>query len=248
MLSQGGLRPWETNPTMKTLHKSNQRGCGCGENPNIVFGKRNGFSLLELLVVVGVTALMLSLMSPVMEGLTSARGRKGGVTIVMNTLELARVSAIEKGRDVVVVFWKKNGTPGVAIDEADAMIVLRKNDADTDWEPITRWVQLPKGVLLHGEDGQSHILKDSAGLGVVNDATLENLPGSPDKQDLGGVHFTKSGSVQSPNNASGLRIAITEGQRDGEGRLAVDRQKAGGYEVISIARFTGRVSLEITNL
>jgi hypothetical protein len=205
------------------------------------------FTLLELLVVVVIVCVMMSLLAPAVGSMTSTGGRKGAVTLVMNTLEQARMAAIEKSRDVVVVFWKKNGTTSAA-DEQDAILVLRRDDSN-NWEPIGRWVKLPKGVLFHGEDTQSEILKqNSPALAEVTDAAISALPGNPTKINLGAVQFSSSGAVQLPSTSIGLRIALTEGQRDSSGTLAVKKQKSGGYEVISVARYTGRPTLDITSL
>ena len=205
------------------------------------------FTLLELLVVVVIMCVMMSLLAPAVGSMTSTGGRKGAVTIVMNTLEQARMAAIEKSRDVVVVFWKKNGTTSAA-DEQDAILVLRRDESN-NWEPISRWVKLPKGVLFHGEDAQSEILKqNSSALAEVPDAAISALPGNPIKVNLGAVQFSSSGAVQLPSTSIGLRIALTEGQRDSSGAMAVKKQKSGGYEVISVARYTGRPTLDITSL
>lgn len=210
--------------------------------------KNGGFSLLELLTVVAIICILVALLVPSVAAFTSTGGRKGAVTLVMTTLEQARVSAIETGREVIVVFWKKNGAPGFAPDEQDAMLVLRRNDSDTDWEPITRWLTLPRGILFHGEDPASQILKDHSGLQAVTDQTISSLPGKPAKDDLGAVHFSSTGAIQLPSTSDGLRIALTEGQRGPDGTLVVNKQKDGGHEVISLARYTGRVTLDINML
>jgi prepilin-type N-terminal cleavage/methylation domain-containing protein len=209
--------------------------------------KQRAFSLLELLAVTAILALLAGLLSPALEGLTSPTRRKGAVTIVMNTLEQARISAIETGGEVVVVFWKKNGTDASQPDEQDAMLILRKNDADA-WEPITRWIKLPRGVLFHGEDSESKILYDNSGLAAVSDSTIDSLPGKPSKNNLGAIHFSSTGAVQLPSTSNGLRIALTEGQRGSDRSLIVNKQKDGGHEIISLARYTGRATLDVSML
>jgi prepilin-type N-terminal cleavage/methylation domain-containing protein len=209
--------------------------------------KNGGFSLLELLTVVSIICILVALLVPSVAAFTSTGGRKGAVTLVMTTLEQARVSAIETGREVVVVFWKKNGTDGSQPDEQDAMLIIRKNDAEA-WEPITRWIKLPRGVLFHGEDAESKILYDASGLEAVCDTSIDSLPGNPSKNTLGAVHFSPTGAVQLPSTSNGLRIALTEGQRGADKTLIVNKQKDGGHEIISLARYTGRATLDISML
>ena len=207
----------------------------------------SAFTLLELLVVVAVICVMLGLLAPAVASMTSPVGRKGAVTIVMNTLEQARVSAIETGRETVVLFWKKNGVAGFPPDEPDGLIILRKNEAGA-WESISRWVKLPNGVLLDGAVATgSEILKNAVSTLAPS---LPSLAGSPDINQLRFIQFTTSGAVKSPStSSSGLYIAFTEGQRaTGSDEMAVKKQKSGGKEVISLARYTGRSTMDIVDL
>ena len=206
--------------------------------------------MIELLTVVAITAMLMTLAIPAISGFTSPAGRKGAVTIVMNTLEQARVSAIETGRETVVLFWKKNGTIGTQPDEQDAIMVLRKSQDDSAWEPLSRWIKLPTGVLLDGADLRSAILQNDASRLTL--PALPSLPGDPDNNQLRFVHFTTSGAIWSPSTSSagaGLYIAFTEGQRDtGSDTMAVNKEKSGGQEVISLARYTGRSTMDIVEL
>jgi len=207
----------------------------------------SAFTLLELLVVVVIMCVMMSLLAPAVAGMTSPSGRKGAVTIVMNTLEQARVSAIETSRETVVLFWKKNGVAGFPPDEPDSLMILRKNEAGS-WESISRWVKLPNGVLLDGAVATgSEILKNAVSTLAPS---LPSLAGSPDINQLRFIQFTTSGAVKSPStSSSGLYIAFTEGQRaTGSDTMAVKKQKSGGKEVISLARYTGRSTMDIVDL
>lgn len=209
-----------------------------------------GFSLIELLSVVAIVAMLMALATPIISGFTSPAGRKGAVIVVMNALEQARVSAIESGRETIVLFWKKNGVSAFPPDEPDSLMILRKNQADTAWEPLTRWVKLPNGVLFKADDTSSGIMANKVTTASVS-TNLPTLPGSPapGPDDLRVVRFSTSGAVLSPSAPSSeLSIAFTEGQRtSGADTLAVDKQKSGGLEVISLARYTGRATMDIVD-
>lgn len=215
-----------------------------GHSFDPLFRGKTGFSLVELLGVTATIGILMALSVPAISGFTSPAGRKGAVVTVMNALEQARVSAIESGRDVAVLFWKKNGVAGFPADEPDTLIVLRKNESDSGWEPISRWIKLPNGVLFHAEDANSLIQSQPDSL------MLSAVPGSsPAPSASGAVQFSASGSVKSPTmNNAGLYIAFTEGQRlPGSNNLAANKQKSGGREVISLARYTGRASMDIVS-
>lgn len=207
----------------------------------------SAFTLLELLVVVAVICVMLGLLAPAVASMTSPVGRKGAVTIVMNTLEQARVSAIETGRETVVLFWKKNGVAGFPPDEPDGLIILCKNEAGA-WESISRWVKLPNGVLFQSENTSSLILTTQADQSMLD--AVPNTTAKPTASQSGAVQFTTSGAVKSPSTpSSGLYIAFAMGQRKtGSNEMAFDKQKSGGKEVISLARYTGRSTMDIVDL
>jgi len=211
---------------------------------------KHGFSLIELLAVVAIMAVLATLLAPAMQGFTSPTGRKGAVIIVMNALEQARVSAIESNRESVVLFWKKNGVAGFPPDEPDSVMILRKDQTNTTWEPLTRWVKLPNGVLFHGEDTTSAILTNTVTTTSLSPSLPTPLPGSPATTNLRVVRFSTSGAVLSPSAPSSeLYIAFTEGQRNaGADTLAVKKQKSGGLEVISLARYTGRATMDIVEI
>lgn len=209
------------------------------------FKNQRAFSLLELLAVIAVIGTMMALAMPSLASFTSPAGRKGAVIVVMNALEQARVSAIESGRETVVLFWKKNGVPGFPSDEPDSLMILRRTEATSNWEPLSRWVKLPSGVLFHTEDANSKILTIQPDTSI-----LDAVPGSkPTASQAGAVQFTSSGAVNSPSTSgAGLYIAFTEGQRDaGADTLAVNKQKSGGREVVSLARYTGRATMDIVS-
>jgi prepilin-type N-terminal cleavage/methylation domain-containing protein len=211
------------------------------------FKKQSAFSLVELLAVTAIVGMLMALAVPAISGFTSPAGRKGAVIVVMNALEQARVSAIETGRETVVLFWKKNGVAGFPPDEPDSLMILRINEAGS-WESISRWVKLPNGVLFQSENTSSLILTTQADQSMLD--AVPNTTAKPTASQSGAVQFTASGAIKSPfTSSSGLYIAFAEGQRaTGSDTMAVKKQKSGGKEVISLARYTGRSTMDIVDL
>jgi prepilin-type N-terminal cleavage/methylation domain-containing protein len=204
---------------------------------------RNGFSLLEMLVVVAVIAVMMSLLVPAIGGFSNTAGRRGAVNVVMNTLEQARVAALESGRPVHVVLYRRVGM------EPDALMVVRDPEVDPSTAPLerlTKWIKLPKGILLHAPPSGSTILSGNQNAIASRIAPAPQLaPG----ESLNIVTFDETGGVAFPT--SGRQLFLSEGVRGSGNDTAIAERKqsqgaGGGFEVISIARYTGRVQLDIT--
>jgi len=206
--------------------------------------RRRAFSLLEMLVVIGIIAIMMSLLVPAIGGFSSTAGRRGAVNIVMNTLEQARVAALESGRPVHVVFYRRVGT------EPDAIMVAREpenNPGSDPLERLTKWIKLPKGVLLHSPPAGITILSASLPAGFAT--RISPSPQVATGETLNIVTFNETGGVDFPT--SGRQLFLSEGVRGSGGDTAIASRKSaqvagGGFEVISISRYTGRVQLDIT--
>lgn len=209
----------------------------------------SGFSLLEMLVVVAVVAIMMALMLPAVAGFSGAAGRRGAVNVLMNTFEQARIAAIESGRPVHVLLYRRN------FPEADAVMVVR-DPADglptSPLERLTKWTKLPKGVLLHNP-GAANILSQTP----LDSSFFSRLSPSPQPssgETINLVTFNETGGVDYPSGSSpnDRKLYLSEGTRgDGGSEQAISARKnsqgsGGGFEVLSLSRYTGRVQLDIS--
>jgi type II secretory pathway pseudopilin PulG len=221
------------------------------------------FSLVEIIAVIAIIVIMTGLLVPAIKGIAGSAGRKGAVNMLMNTLEQARAAALEKNCVVSVLLWRRE------YPSPDAIMVLREpspwnTDKDgkkeTDLVPLTRWILLPNGVLLHKpKRGDNVFNTKAADIWSANKLKTVPRPNNtselPTDDHLAMIQFTPSGSISKPGHKD-ARIVITEGVRgsnDTEAILATrqDKQsavKGGGFDIISLSRFTGRPRLDVTTL
>lgn len=208
----------------------------------------NGFSLIEMLAVMAVIAVMMSLMAPAIRGFSDTAGRRGAVSVVMNTLEQARVAALESGNDVYVVLCRQ------ATPNEDRMMVLRETEAGTGkYDQLTRWVTLPKGIILFDPtNGPISILDGGVGsfdrtrspVSIPEDSEL------PTGKGLVVMKFNGSGQVAYPTTGK-LWLHISEGVRDMSGAEARVGNKVANslpFEIITMSKYTGRSQLDVTEL
>ena len=192
-----------------------------------------------------IIVVLLSLLVPAMNNFGSTYGRRGAVNTVMNTLEQARAAALQSGETVHVVFRRRQ------FPDPDAILVLREADTATAtprYEALTRWITLPKGVLLHDPKVKNILQSDLA------DSTFDEAQ-SPVKLDRADgslfnvLSFNPRGGVAFPGDKA-LLLVLTEGVRGSGNSVALLNAGPGKniFEIISLRRFTGRASLEVTAL
>ena len=219
-------------------------------------GGTNGFSLLEMLVVVAIMAVMMSLLLPSIAGFSSTAGRRGAVNILMNTFEQARVAALESGQTVYVGFADADFP--VEDMKYAAFIVFREAtdeeksaNANRKFVVLKKWTRLPKNISFKRVDS-SLVPKTTASSTIPDIDKLKNELGSAFSAWTGNcpvVAFNSSGAVAQP--ASNLRIYLYEGYYAGGNdnftrNKNIQESPSGLFEQISLSRYTGRVQLDIT--
>lgn len=213
--------------------------------------RAKGFSLIELLAVVAIIMMMMTLLLPSLSGWGSVAGRRGAVTIVMNTLEQARVAAVESGQDVYVGFAPSD-FPDASMRYA-GIIVFRKGseeeiNAGQPYVILKKWTRLPKNIAFKRID--QSLVPSGAGVGQEF-PELANLVGSAHSSatKFPVVKFNSSGAVE--GGPSNLQLFLYEGYfangQDNYTRNAdIQASAAGLFEKITISRYTGRVQLDVT--
>ncbi|MEX1118157.1 MAG: hypothetical protein WEB60_05115 [Terrimicrobiaceae bacterium] len=206
--------------------------------------------MIELLVVVAMVVLMMSLLLPALSGWGSSAGRRGAVTMVMNTLEQARVAALESGQTVYVGFADED-FPTLDM-QYSAFLVFRdateeeKAAGGPNYVILKKWTRLPKNIsfkrVANSMVPQTTASTQFSGLG-------SSLPAALSDERFPHVAFTSSGSVQGGGLVPPLFIYegyFANGQDNFTRNAAEQSSSAGLFEKITISRYTGRVQLDVT--
>ncbi len=188
--------------------------------------KAQGFSLIELLFVIGLVAVISALALPAMQGLVGASGKRGGVNMVVNALERARIAAIENGGNTYVAFAPTNAHADIS---TRALMVFRDpREGETARVGLTRWILLPAGVAFTLPPDGLDTNTDWTGLPL-----LASPIGTVNSGNMPVIRFNRFGQVP-PFSSSELQIGVSEGPA----------QKTA--ETITIQRLTGRVAVTDT--
>ena len=202
-----------------------------------------GSSLLELLSVSALIVLLAGLFFSSISSFSSSAGRRGAANVLMNTLEHARIAALESGQMVYVGF--SDGDFPVAEMRYKAFLVFRETSDEErsagakDYLVLRRWTRLPGHVAFKRVTGS--VVPESggqtfAGLG-------EMLPGSQRDETFPSVAFNSSGAVV--GGSSPVELFLYEGYF-ANGDDIQTHQSGGLFEKITLSRYTGRAQFNVT--
>lgn len=192
----------------------------------IYFKPRNesGFSLIEMLTVMGVVAILLAFATPSL--VSVAPVRKTALYEVKGFLEYARSEAVARDREVYVAFADENFPGRHAPFRTYAAFVASGEEREglirsQEISQISEWNTLPEGVVFVA--GREFEVVDGARLETVIESTLTRdfpVRGSKGTSDvqLPFLLFTPSGRVLVPSyfDAEALHVGIAEGYFDRE--------------------------------
>jgi type II secretory pathway pseudopilin PulG len=210
--------------------------------------REGGFTLLEMLFVMGVIVLLLGLLVPAVTSLSKSNGRKAAIANLLGGIEQARAQAIADGQATYVVFPTfGSGTSQTILDRYNykSYAIFEDNPAGAGAvNQLTPWRTLPTGVSLRSNQGSGYAVTN-----LVTPAALPTptpaLTFTPDQSSSPTfylVKFDPTGALDAP--ANNVVLGLFEGfVSNGNETFTSLKDKNGNplaSEYLSIGQYSGR--------
>jgi len=181
----------------------------------------SGFSLLEVMLTMGLIALLMALTIPCWNAISRSQSRHASTTLVMESLEQARLAALTSKNDVWVIFRSERSSGPNSL-----RLLSKQGSAIT---PLAPWQKLPPGIAFREEEDS--LMKEKPP-GYILSAALNGQ--SPNNQDhYGSLMFLQSGRVGVPiAGGNTLQLAL------------VSTPAKGLFSTILLSRATGRATCQ----
>jgi len=209
-----------------------------------------GFSLIELMVVLGIVGLLLAFAAPNLFSLITANTLSGEGTVLRNQLTLAQQLAVSRSSDVEVRFFKMENPDAAQTVPIFRAFQLYQYNSKGELAPISQYFRIRAPVAVH--EDLSTLLKTSSGGATAEDkkygfdspnAGQAEAPAGPGGELIStpyvSFRFRPDGSTDLPHRtASGDTWFITMVQGEG----ALQTNKPDNYFCLQINPYNGQVS------
>lgn len=114
-------------------------------------GNRSAFSLIEMMVVLGLVGLLMAFAAPNLFSLISSTSLSGEGTLLRNQLTLAQQTAVSKSADVEVRFFYAEDSSGASTRPLYRAYQLFQYNREGDMAPISGFFRIRAPVAIHEE-------------------------------------------------------------------------------------------------
>lgn len=212
--------------------------------------ERFAFTLLEVLVVIGIISILLVAVIPAVTSLSKSSGRKGAASNLISMIEQARSLALSDARNTYVAFATTltgSATP-LMVQEYSyrAYAVFEDAASGAGKLQVTKWQKLPKGISFRSRDesgapagtcitSSTNTTTDTFSFSPLGSATTISCPY---------IAFDSTGAIIQPTSTSPMRIVVFEGTATSSGESPTARESSGEpvRDEIQVAKFTGRAT------
>ena len=203
--------------------------------------RASAFTVLELLVVLGIIAIMLVALVPAVTSLSKAGGRRAALNSLLGGIEQARAEAIKSGQPTYVVFPTFTSGAQSTLDRYNyRSYAIFEDDAANPGsvKQLTAWKSFPIGVALRAVGTAA--LSNLADPATLTPSVAFSFAPDPSAAPLKCFKFNSNGEVQAP--AGNVLLGIFEGYVNGN-EVATTKDGSGNpsaVEYLMVSQFTGR--------
>jgi prepilin-type N-terminal cleavage/methylation domain-containing protein len=209
--------------------------------------RRRAFTLLEMLIVMGIISVLLVALTPAVTSLSKSNGRRAAVSALLGAIEQARAEAIKSGQATYVVFpIFTNGTESTLDRYNYKSYAIFEDDAANPGsvKQLTSWNPLPAGVALRS--GGTAALSNLADPGYLSPVpTFRFTPDANAAPTYRCLKFNLNGEIEAPiAPPANVLFAVFEGYVSNGNEVITGGNDGSGNplaaEYLMISRMTGR--------
>lgn len=207
-----------------------------------------GFSLIEMMIILGIVGLLLAFAAPNLFSLLGASSLSGEGTLVENQLTLAQQLAVSKSADVEVRFFNLTDESAAQTEEAFRAFQLFQFNNEGDMIPVSNFFRIRAPVAIHEE--LSTLLETGRGsqldrkFGFSSPRTGEyDAPAGPggtlERTPYVAFRFRPDGSTDLPYRAQGddtWYLTLVQGEG------AIQSNDPDNYVCLQINPYNGQIS------
>lgn len=207
--------------------------------------KESGFSLIEVLVVVGIMATLLVLGSSLFRQAGQSESREAVRSLILSGLNNAQSSALSSGEPVAIVMTPYEQGLEEQLGRSFAIFEVRQDDVTGDFEAgrqLRRWTSLPGRFIFSKGSTVSDSGQNAFGQSSVVSIPVVVEQSSRRSVDMPAIIFGGTGNVLWPSGDGELELHLVEGAVSG-GSAFVTNDNNDDWrkrEVFVIGRQTGR--------
>jgi prepilin-type N-terminal cleavage/methylation domain-containing protein len=198
----------------------------------------SAFTLIELMVVIGIILLLVTAIVPAISSLTKSNSLNAAGRLVANSLTVARSEAIN--RRALIRFEVATSWPGDPDAAYRKFTLVQQDLATATGNQLTKWESLPAGVIFNPQDPTPGSGSYLFGLNQVQNPALtsggQTIPTVY-------VEFLPTGAINVSTANSPVRMRLVQGFLASSAATSVTMTGPNNWFEASVDSLVGRIKI-----